>query len=457
MLDHLNFKGSWFLPNSPANKISGILIFDGKSDGILELFGSFESNSDFKEQDLILGITTEGKAITLYNCFQFSETIYNGLPSSKYTALNILIGQHYYSIHELMFFKIEANFKNLNKWINKYGFTIDKPFRNDGKVKVDYEKPSKISFKINENLRGELDFWYTAPLLNNTQEIIIKQTTYISLINSENVKFNEIINSLMLFQNFLTVGTLESAYPKHIALYKRKDNGEMQKSILFYKPGFDYTTEDSRFRFLFRFTDIEPNFESILQKWYILIDKIDPVINLLLETFYIRESSPVNRLLNLVQSLETFHRRLKNYEPFPKKEYREWLIALVDSVDDRYKEVLKGKMDFGNEPSLQIRLSELVEKLSIDTINRMIEDKVKFIAEVKNTRNYYTHYSENLRKKALKGNDLYKLNDKLKILLLGSVLLESGFTLDEINNLFKRIEMYHYNHLLNRSVLDDSD
>lgn len=54
------------------------------------------------------------------------------------------------------------------------------------------------------------------------------------------------------------------------------------------------------------------------------------------------------------------------------------------------------------------------------------------------TRNYLTHFDKRLKAEAAEGEELYHTTQKLKILLETCLLVELGFSLNEIKNLFSR-------------------
>ena len=60
------------------------------------------------------------------------------------------------------------------------------------------------------------------------------------------------------------------------------------------------------------------------------------------------------------------------------------------------------------------------------------------------TRNYQTHHDEDLKERAADGEDLYRLTQKLKMLLEVCLLTEIGFNLEEIKALFLRNSKYQH-------------
>jgi len=114
------------------------------------------------------------------------------------------------------------------------------------------------------------------------------------------------------------------------------------------------------------------------------------------------------------------------------KEYHGWL-------NDQFK--------FGNNLYLHSRLSELVSKYSNRIIDKIITDKELFIKQVKHSRNYYTHFSEKGKKNALKGQELFFLSEKLKVLLVCAILMEVGFTKEKLTKLLDNIKWKNFNHI----------
>lgn len=448
MINEFTHKGVWFLPGSPHRKETGILRFDTKSDSELDLFGGFlERQDEFHEANFILGITNSGKYITLYNCAELSRSNTNGrVTSSKYSVFYVFIGAHFCNDQEFRFNQISVKFKNLGRWIKKYGFKIENDFPNKY-VKIEYKQPDDISFRITEQLKGKLSFNSWQPITSSTEEIEITQSAFYELESDAPLHFTDILDNAMQFQNFLTLATFEPTYPISVHVKINYQTDEETDVQVIYKPGFNYIPEGrGKAFFLFFYPDVEKEFEGIIQKWYGLKGTIEPVISLLLNSFYIKEQNFINRFLAMIQALETFHRRLKNYKKESEEVYNSWKENLVNLVDEKYKEMLSGLLTHGNEPSLRARMNGLIKALSVETINKLV-DKT-FVNRVLETRNYYTHYDTKLEDKALTGNDLYQITDKLRVILIGSILLESGFSIDKINELLKRAENRFFNHLI---------
>lgn len=71
-------------------------------------------------------------------------------------------------------------------------------------------------------------------------------------------------------------------------------------------------------------------------------------------------------------------------------------------------------------------------------------DENSFIKQVRNTRNYLTHYDKSLQGKAIKGEDLYWLTQTLEFLLQACFLKGLGFSTEQCVALFKRNKQYQF-------------
>jgi hypothetical protein len=450
MIKEFTFHGQWFLPENRDKTIAGTLVFNTKEDAELTLFGTLyeERTNRMHEPPIILGRTTTGQFVTLYKPFEYQSKMQNGVMSSVYSVLYAFINSHYYGEESLKFIKVEARFKGIDDWMKKYGFTVDNNF-DTNEVQVHYKRPEDILVQIDTNINANIRFAHSFPWTGSVNEVHVSQQAYFQLTFASPVSFNDMMDNLMAFQNFLTLGTFEPAYPISINVYTLDSQNAEDEicSELIYKPGFNYVPKTGRGIFLFYYGDIESNFTDIIRKWFTLQNSIEPVIDLLLNSFYTRNLGFDIRFLQMAQAIETFHRRLLDKKPFDETEFKAWTKALVESVEEKYKEMLRGKLSFSNEQPLHARIEECVDKLPIDSIKQIVGDKTKFIRDVKHTRNYLTHYSPGLKSKALSGDDLFKMRDRLRIVLVATVLLETGFQLEQIEKVIRKNGIYLFNHI----------
>ena len=279
------------------------------------------------------------------------------------------------------------------------------------------------------------------------KEATIKQETEIKIETSEDKSFEDYRRIMYHIQNFLTLGITEPVYPLAIAGLTGV-NKEMIEDKVHYPPvEIFYRLSDipkshkplHPFDMLFTFKDISNSFESFLRNWFEKEDLLEPVYNLYFGTLYNPRMYLEHRFLSLIQAIESFHQRTYGGEYSSDEDYKVVYDALVNSIPegvrsglkDRLKEYLK----YGNEFSLRKRLKEIFDK-NQEILDGHIGNKKAFIEKVVDTRNYQTHHDEELKERAASGEDLYRLIQKLKMLLEICLLTELGFTSEKIKALF---------------------
>ncbi len=444
MKEPLIYKGFWFLPENPKNYLSGILTYNPNFGIELDLINTFIDLSkleDIHKPDFILGVTTDNQRITLYKSFARSWNILSNVPCVTYTTDYTFIGdRHFSNQSELKFDSISAKFKNFDEWVNVFGFGINHNFQAESKtISINYELPKPLTFKINDEISGGITFSVNSSLMQNVVTPQIKQSTSVYLEYSCKQSFDLILDDMIFFQNFFSLGCYELAYPLHIILYS-KDN-ESKKFQLIYKPSINYVEERRKrpWEFLFNLDDIQLNFESILQKWYAKKETMQHILTLLLESFYHERKLEVNVFINISQAIEAFHRHYRKNESLDPKDFKSKKEAIIATVPEIYKDEIREMLHFSNEPKYKQRLEEVIAEVTNKILDHtFLKDKDQFIKNVKDNRNYYTHYDKSLSKKAFKAVDLYEISKKLRMVLIFLILSETGFTNDQIADLYKR-------------------
>jgi hypothetical protein len=458
MNDERIFKGLWFLPNDIENKINGILTYNPHEEySELELFGNLNNYDDNKDFELVLGTTLDGEDITLCNCrvvhsrstrtpSSNSKTVYLSRIKSEF----ILCGAHITKPEDLVFQKISTEIYNFENWIGIHGFSDDTE-DSGNEINFNYQRPKAIDFAINDNTKGEIKFFISTkePVLNT--EYNFKQSTRLSFNSSELVSFRTLLNHVYNFQDFLVLSLFTHTVPFNIVLISDKiftthktGNGELNipkeiklltrqvKKISRAQPKFS-------FQMLFTYKDIEKEFPIIIRKWYEKYETLKDSFGLFFYQFYINDKYLNVLFLNLAQAAESFHYHLNPKQKLlESKEFKERRDKIESKLSEDIDLFLWIKPYIKNDLYLDIRLSEIIEKYCNDTLLKYIGDVDSFKRDIKNSRNYYTHFNPSLKNKALKGNELLDLYTKLRLLLISAFLIESGFDIVTVSGFFKK-------------------
>lgn len=455
MIEEFDYTGVWWLPNKPEEKISGTFRFAPHEGAILDLIGSFKDIKDMDrilEPEIILGISSNGKGITLHRCVETKSSLsFPGLLTSSFYAVVVFIGTHFQKTEDIKFKSLTVRYSHLDEWVNISGFDI-RHDRDEAAIK--YKVPEAIEASINNDYRVFIDIRATYPTLSIVQqEASIKQKTYIRIVPSEEKPLDQYLNIMYHIQNFLSLGIMEPVYPLVIEGITEM-NKEMIKDRAYYPPvEISYKLPDIPkasktllpfFDMLFTFKDISDRFEYFLKNWFKKVELLGPVYDLYFGTLYNPHMYLQHRFLNLIQAIESYHRRvMKNYE-LPEKEHNERIKEILDAIPQKYKKWLSYKLGkYSNEPDLGRRLGEILGKCP-EIVNSLIADKNNFVQKVVVTRNYLTHYDSSLKERAAEGEELYHVTQKLKTLLEMCLLTELGFDFNDIKNLFLKNRRYKY-------------
>jgi len=158
--------------------------------------------------------------------------------------------------------------------------------------------------------------------------------------------------------------------------------------------------------YLFTFQTLEGIFPAIICKWFSSSHVLKSAINLFISVQENRSEVYVEeRFLTATQSLEAFSRGTVQAEYMAKHEYEDTKrllnAAIPKSVGADHRAALKSRINFGNEHSLRKRISTLLNSLSEATVQCVCASKKDFINGIVDTRNYLTHLTDDLRRKAL--------------------------------------------------------
>lgn len=182
---------------------------------------------------------------------------------------------------------------------------------------------------------------------------------------------------------------------------------------------------------LFNLTDIS-DINDVFKKWitqYRRIEEIVQALNLLRSTSVSEEM----RFTTIINALEAVHRRYYDSKTMSDDDYSKKVKEITDQIEDGAdKNLVSGKLQYGNEMSLRKRLKSVcaigvkhgIDEPSNDLQNRII-----------GTRNYLTHGDESRKKDALRPYELHTANALLGRYLKLLLLQILGVNEEELTNI----------------------
>jgi hypothetical protein len=152
--------------------------------------------------------------------------------------------------------------------------------------------------------------------------------------------------------------------------------------------------------------------------------------------------------LSLAQALEGFHRVTTHSVAVNKaalRKVRKTIAALLkeENVDAALSERICISMSHANDPTFSSRLAELCARINASLLARMTIDPEQFVADVVVTRNFYTHAGSSARARRkkrtpLSGKELFFLNQKMRSLVRGVLLLHLEIPEEQMSALLIR-------------------
>jgi ApeA N-terminal domain 1 len=456
-MDDVEYSGLWWLPSNPQNKVAGTLSFSNQ-DGIeLKLIGALEGLEGFagfnnlnQRHPVIWGLTTSGKSITLSGCLAAGFRM--GLPGfvSRDYWIHLCFLSAHLTEEQLQFKKIVVEYSRLIDWVRTSGLTMTWYENEPNKRQFNYTLPEEIK-AITTKGKVSIDFSFH-PEGDFFDEMHLRQSISIEIETDQEREFDDLqLRYIRPFQNFLTLATTKpnsivsvQVYSRHISFEKSDGTGVVETPIEVIFPQRHLEEKSDKVLIpqymLFTLHDIS-DFQDTVERWLNVSDELDSVCNLFFGIMYNSSMYLEQEFLNMVQAVESYHRRRMKNNVLPKSEHKARVRAILSEAPDEYRDWLKEILNYSNEPRLKHRLSELFDKVEI-VLSSLISSKEEFSKKVADTRNYLTHYDLYLKDKAAKGGEIALLTAQLSFMLQACLLFELGFSQDKCAEVFRRNQGY---------------
>lgn len=434
-------EGFWWLPNTPDVKIPGVLSVTPGDTPRLKLMGALNNIEerdfpppDFINPDIIHGISAKGESVTLSQCLQKSQNSSIGDAGSQKTSEFIahfaFFGVYFSNLSDIQFTSVSVRFHNLDNWYNKSCIKTSTP--GPGTEVITFKRPDPIDIQINDYLIQITILESQSLNLNHT---LLSAKVYINISNDTKKPLEEYLNLLRLIQNFFTFAITVPTFvidiigrvTEKIEPTSTNFNPPLTIKIFYDAAGWQPDPPDFFWAFmLLPYSEIEGNLPGLLKMWVEKAETLKPVYDLYFAGIY-RSTYPENEFLNLTQAIESFHRRIYGGEYIPENTYLNGLYKILtdaipqDISADFRSSLQKGKLRYAHEYSLRKRIFLLCQHISENLRVNFLNDKKAqsdYAERIADTRNYLTHYSPELKEKAITGGkELFELNNQLELFI----------------------------------------
>jgi len=444
--DRFEVKGYWWTPEKPERKAPGVLTYDA---GVieLELFGSIRDQPNVQTGPaesvftlpLVLGLA-EGDYITLYRVVEKGRRFTSaGDDYSSFRAFYLIVGCHVLAETDLQFHWVRIRFAGLEEWL--FQNPIEQRFTTEDERNVIHQTfrfPAAFEAELPElDARLETDYEVTSSqtLCGSSS---LTYSAYFKIIPATEQTLKWFCSVAGRCRDFLTFCFGQAATYRQFLL----NLGEIEvgpgvkiphEAALFFRQQSRRTNElVPRFQdMILGYPQIQPAAPQVIANWFQKASRLETVIELFLGTYYNPDLYLRLQFLSLIQAIESYARftarglylEAESYEPT-----RTALVAAIPAgTPDDLRSALKNKLKYGNEHSLRKRLMALFGTLGQETSLLVSDDPKKFIGEIVDTRNFFTHYTGELKGSALlEARELYEATHRLRLFLIVLLLKELG-------------------------------
>ncbi|WP_095121088.1 HEPN domain-containing protein [Pseudomonas sp. Irchel s3f10] len=435
--------GYFWLPGQEEKKIPGVLSIDDGGKIELEVVGNFSesiaSANDNDDISRIIGFVEKDGILTLDDCFYtIRNGLFGGISKSKVRANRAFIGAAWNKEETVTFNSLSFSVDCLDEWVGISGIHVANDWDNDTAT-ISYNPPEKISFSLDNGMKLEICFAYTLPGFPNITEAKITQRAYLRLTSVELRELNEFtaiafkITNLMCFAMDEVVSLKSmSATSSQIQRTVQEKQHPIPISIYYQSiPFHEKKPKKTWHEMLFNFGSIKTNAQQVVNNWLNAYDYLYPALNLYFSTKTGAQKYLEGKFLALAQGLETYHRRTSNETLMELALFDSLVEEIITGCPENHAEWLRGRLTHGNEINLSKRLKRITDpfKKHLGTS----AERSKMLRKIVDTRNYLTHYSEELKDNSAKGRDLWVLCQKMEVIFSLHFLKVIGFTAEKID------------------------
>jgi ApeA N-terminal domain 1 len=432
MPESYSARGTWWLAGADDNHHHGLLTFTPEGGGVLELIGCL--SQDFPETPLfVLGTTSDGKPITLPRAICTKL----GRSESVYSSTVVLVGIHFSTDQDLVFDEIAVEYDHFSAWFAPPQTDFAAA---DGGLTVTFRHPTEVMIFDGAALRISIRHGYSESIAWDRE-----CPFQLRLHNTVSIESRGDLATLMSlavhFKNLVTLGLGQPIGEKWIRVRPVVPGSNCDVQVL-YEP-ISTAPKDRKYTHdrLFSYQDLGDTASEYLGNWFDRRAELDSVLALYFNTLFAPAPFVDVRLLNLIQALESYHRRVVGTTDLPKDEHRLRVETALVAVPQDLREWVKSKLEHSNEVPLLARINWVLSEFA-EVLKPIVIDPERIAKQLRDNRNYMTHFDVRLKKKRALGSELAALVELCKLLLELICMREMGLPPELIAQIAPRSRSY---------------
>lgn len=457
-------RGFWWTVSNPDLKLNGTLTITN-GDPRLDVVGDFGheliSESDrgrtyslsLADQELVVGITTDGRSVTLVDCAEVSGTKhFPGVATAVYRADAAIFGHAFEKDEQIELDEIEIRTTELEQWLGHVPFPVEFDAEADMQLAtVGVIRPQNIEIPLANGECAQLRFEVRASGLGAiTTDATLRYAAWIGLRFMKRRAFGDATRTVHQLRNFLSLAvgtplTLLAVDGYHDDVVDHQGNRKpLQVLYSVARNPEPSARRIQRHQMLFTYDEVRDRFAEILSAWFDHHEILEPVFALYFGTLYNPGVYLEQRFIAFAQAIETYDRlRRPMARERGASEHKELIREILETTPEQHRKWLKEKLAFSNALTLARRLEHVLGACRRVTA-RVVgdEDVTAFVRSVRDTRNYYTHWDPPGKQKAATERELHRLTLQLRTVLEAAFLLELNFESERIEDVLQRARRF---------------
>jgi hypothetical protein len=457
--------GIWWLPSEPQHQLAGTLRYSPDGHAVLELVGTFGGHpfagfiralsmraSGPVRYETIHGMTVDGKVITLLRAVQRDSQInMPGLSRESYLAVWTLVGLHCANPDDEVFQSGAFRVEGLDAWLGRQPFeeeTLEDPRR----MVVTCTMMDDLSFGRPASLEAEV---FARMSLHTDGEHLTRFGARVQNVlevcpdRSRSLQWH--IDQVERLSRLVELCTGAHLPLRSIRLYgpdRELEGGMMvpqEVDILLFR-NEPAGAPRAKERPIFTGPELLAANPDAIESWLQIEQTLQPVLDLFFTVVASRKLYSDVAFLLMIQAWEVHHRLTSPGALMDKAGFKTLIKTLVASIPPDTPSEMKAKLEsslsFANEPSLRQRIGASLAVLEPVYGPDAFGFDAATIKTVVDSRNYYTHYSSNLKTKALKRGDLIQLTRRMTPLLYALILPTLGLSPETVREHLRRRQAF---------------
>jgi hypothetical protein len=337
----------------------------------------------FENIKSIIGIFNGFGKVSLINCKYSGMSTGSGADIKKYTAEYLFKGNFIHNPESYYFDRVNIEMTGLLDWTNISA--INNNLFTDKKLTI--EDIEIIEIYNSDLFSVEIFTSNNVKLKRENNQIIIKENVGLKIKSTkEKINVWKYLSLITELKKIFFILSNRNTKIDNTIFYK-----ETEMPVTLYWDGNNSLGSPSPINPIIKFEEIKFCLNNIIHNWFEKVD-LHTSIELILEKSINNNLSRENYFLNNCFSIETFHRRFKNYKLFDRVEFKSIKKNILSSIEDNtIRSLIENNLAHINEPNFRKRLYDFESDFTnILPKDWNIED---YISKIVKSRNYLVHRS----------------------------------------------------------------